>query len=196
MTEWLIASNNQYKTQDLIKCLAFYGIHAVAYTKRYAQLTFPDETTTSYETNAFHKAQFLATMTGEHVIGDDSGITLSALTGHLGVTTKRELHHDVAHSDNQSILMALDGQADRRAVMMSTLVAVVPRQEPIVAVGEIKGTIAMTTHGEFSTGFDKLFIPEDHHQTLAELPDMIRIPLTHRGRAASRLAAQLKGDEN
>lgn len=193
MTNWLIASNNKYKTQDLIKCLAFYGVQAVPYTDQLAKLTFPAEQTVSYAGNAIRKAQFLAGQTDQGVIADDSGIEIAALGGHLGVTTKRELHRDTAHSDNQTILNDLRGQTDRRAAMISTLAAVAPGQAPLTATGRIDGTIATRTRGNYSTGFDKLFILPNQQRTLAELPDEMRIPLTHRGLAAKQLAAELRG---
>lgn len=193
MTEWLIASNNKYKTEDLIKCLAVYGIKAVSYTERMPKLTFPAEQTVSYAGNALHKAQFLAGKTNQGIIADDSGIEIPALSGHLGVITKRELHQDVTHSDNQTVLNDLKGQADRRATMVSTLVAIVPGKAPVTAVGRVSGTIAAQTQGSYSTGFDKIFILPNQQQTLAEIPDQIRIPLTHRGQAAKQLAAELRG---
>lgn len=193
MTEWLIASNNEFKTRDLIKCLAFYGIQAVPYTDELPKLRFPAEQTDSYEANALHKAQFLASHTTKGVIADDSGIEVPALGEHLGVTTKRELHQDVSHSDNQTILNAMRGQDDRRATMVSTLVAIAPGQAAVTAVGRVSGTIATQTRGTNSTGFDKLFILPHQQGTLAEMSDEQRLPLTHRGRAAEQLAAELRG---
>ncbi|GAW99954.1 non-canonical purine NTP pyrophosphatase [Secundilactobacillus mixtipabuli] len=193
MTEWLIASNNQYKTQDLINCLAFYGLKAIPYTDKMPKLTFPAEQTDSYAMNALHKAQFLADKTGKGVIADDSGIEVPALGEHLGVTTKRELHQDVEHSDNQTILNAMKSQIDRRATMISTLVAIAPGKAPVTVVGRVSGMIATQTRGSYSTGFDKLFILPNQQHTLAELPDNSRLPLTHRGQAAKQLVAELRG---
>lgn len=193
MTEWLIASNNRYKTKDLIKALAFFGLNAVGYTDVMKPLTFPSESTVSYETNALVKAQFLAQHTDERIIADDSGIEIPALGHHLGVTTKRELHLDTKHSDNETILNALAGVSDRRAVMTSALVALIPGKSPVFGVGRVSGVIAEAPAGTHSTGFDKIFsVPELGH-TLAELPDESRIPLTHRGRAAQQLVAKLRG---
>lgn len=193
MTKWLIASNNQYKTQDLIKCLAFYGIQAVSYTAELPKVTFPTEQTVSYAANALRKAQFVAGLTTRGVIADDSGIEIPVLGKHLGVTTKRELHQDVAHSDNQTILNAMQGRLDRRATMISTLVAIAPGQSPVTASGRVSGTLAKQTQGTYSTGFDKIFILPKQSQTLAQLPDKERLPLTHRGLAAKQLAAELRG---
>ena len=193
MTKWLIASNNQYKTQDLIKCLALYGIQAVPYTAELPKVTFPAEQTVSYAANALRKAQFVAGLTTKGVIADDSGIEIPVLGKHLGVTTKRELHQDVAHSDNQTILNAMQGRLDRRATMISTLVAIAPGQSPVTVSGRVSGTLAKQTQGTYSTGFDKLFILPNRQQTLAQLPDAQRLPLTHRGLAAKQLAAELRG---
>lgn len=193
MTKWLIASNNEFKTRDLINCLAFYGVQAIPYTDELPKTQFPQENTVSYAANALGKARFLAARTNQGVIADDSGIEVPALGEHLGVTTKRELHQDVSHSDNQTILNALRNQTDRRATMISTLVAIAPGKAPVTAVGRVSGTIATQTRGTHSTGFDKIFILPHQQVTLAELPDEERLPLTHRGRAAKQLAAELRG---
>ncbi|MCH5463368.1 non-canonical purine NTP pyrophosphatase [Secundilactobacillus sp. HBUAS58055] len=193
MIKWLIASNNAFKTRDLINCLAFYGVKAVPYTDELPQLQFPKENTVSYAANALDKARFLATYTNQGVIADDSGIEVPALGEHFGVTTKRELHQDISHSDNQTILNAMRGQIDRRATMISTLVAIAPGKAPVTSVGRVSGTIATKTRGDYSTGFDKIFLLPHQQVTLAELPDEERLPLTHRGRATKQLAAELRG---
>lgn len=197
MTEWLIASNNQYKTADLIACLNRAGISAKPYTDDWSPMTFPVETTDSYADNARLKAQFLAQVTGEPVIADDSGLEVPYLGDTLGVTTKRYLHQDHQHSDNETLLLALKEAPDdqRTATMTCTLCAVSQNADPVLATGTVTGTIAQTEQGHYSTGFDKLFVLSATHQTLAELPDDTRIPLTHRGQAAVRLAQLLSQRE-
>ncbi|MTV82864.1 non-canonical purine NTP pyrophosphatase [Secundilactobacillus folii] len=194
MTEWLIASNNDFKTRDLIKCLAMVGIAAISYRQVLPELNFPSESRFSYQKNAQNKARFLSEYTNQGIIADDSGIEVAALGPHLGVTTKRELHQDVNHSDNETLLNAMAGKSNRNATMVCTLAAVKPDKSVVTATGRVNGQITLTTQGNYSTGFDKIFyLPKQRH-TLAELPDAVRIPLTHRGRAAAELAAKLRGD--
>lgn len=197
MTDWLIASNNRYKTADLIACLNLAGITAKPYTDDWSPLTFPVETTASYADNARLKAQFLAQVTSEPVIADDSGIEVPYLGDKLGVTTKRYLQQDAQHSANETLLLALqDAPAGQRtATMTCTLCAVSPDKEPVMATGSVDGVIALAERGMYSSGFDKLFELTARHQTLAELTDDVRLPLTHRGQAARQLAQALQKRE-
>lgn len=193
MNQWLIASNNAFKTQDLIDCLRIAGLQAVPYTTVVPKLIFPAETTTGYCENALLKARFLAAFTDQGIIADDSGLEVAALTDQLGVTTKRDLQANQQLSPNQALLAALAGEPNRQALMMSTLVAIVPNQPPFIATGQVGGTITEASRGNQSSGFDRIFQPTGLTQTLAELPDYQRLPMTHRGRAAADLVAQLKG---
>lgn len=193
MNQWLIASNNAFKTQDLIDCLRIAGLQAVPYTTVVPKLIFPAETTTGYCENALLKARFLAAFTDQGVIADDSGLEVAALADQLGVTTKRDLQAEPQLSPNQALIAALAGETDRQATMRCTLAAVVPDMAPLIATGQVGGTITEASRGNQSGGFDRIFQPTGLTQTLAELPDDQRLPMTHRGRAAADLVAQLKG---
>lgn len=198
MTTWLIASNNPYKTADLLACLTMAGIKALSYTDKYPKVDFPAEGTTSYQDNAVGKAQFLANLLQQPVIADDSGLELQALQDQFGVQTQRQLTAKHAKqpnlSDNAEILAALAPftGADRTATMLTNLVAMVPGQVPIIATGTVTGVITTAARGRESKGFDKIFIPTGLTTTLAELPASQRLPLTHRGRAALALATALQ----
>ncbi|WP_125709049.1 non-canonical purine NTP pyrophosphatase [Companilactobacillus zhongbaensis] len=194
MTEWLIASNNKFKTLDLQKDLEFFGLNAAQYTDFFEPVKFPDESTDSYKNNATNKATFLSNKILRPVISDDSGIEIPALPNALGVTTKRELHQDKAKSDNQTLLdLMADLSEDRRtATMITYLAAVDPKGRVITAKGEVTGLISREDHGDHSSGFDKIFYLPELGKTLAELPDEERIPLTHRGRAAKNLIQLIK----
>lgn len=197
MTEWLIASNNKFKTLDLQKDLQFFGLKANQYTDFFEPVKFPDESTDSYKNNATKKATFLSNKILRPVISDDSGIEIPALPDSLGVTTKRELHHDQTKSDNQTLLDLLAGLPDdqRIAKMITYLAAVDQQGRVLTAKGEVTGRIAHQDHGDLSSGFDKIFYLPELGKTLAQLPDEERIPLTHRGRAAKNLIQLIKNED-
>lgn len=89
---FVIASNNSNKTNELIECFNFLGLHAQSYQDFIAPLEFPNEATTTYLDNARGKALFIAKyLPEEWVIADDSGMELQALPDELGVTTARQL---------------------------------------------------------------------------------------------------------
>lgn len=195
MTQWLIASNNPYKTADLQACLANAGIKAHSYTDLFAMATFPYEGTTSYQANALQKAQFLARKLNCAVIADDSGLELAGLDSIFGVTTSREVKAigaQTKQSDNEVVLATLAGNANRQATMITELVAAWPNGTVITGHGQVTGSITLQPRGNYSKGFDKIFQPAGLAVTLAQLPDNKRLALSHRGRAALDLANNLK----
>jgi XTP/dITP diphosphohydrolase len=197
LTEWLIASNNKYKTIDLRKDLEFFGLETAQYTDEFEAVQFPDESTDDYQENAINKAKFLSNKILRPVIGDDSGIEIPSLPTELGVTTKRDLHQDPTRSDNQTLLEWMkDVPTDQRAAKMITYLAAIDQEGKVItAKGEISGMIAFEDRGDQSSGFDKIFYLPELDKTLAELPDAERIPLTHRGRAAKNLISQIRSNQ-
>lgn len=197
MTQWLIASNNKFKSFDLKKDLQFFGLDARQYTDFFDAVKFPKESTDSYEKNAVKKATFLSNKILRPVIGDDSGIEIPALPNELGVTTKRELHQDRQKSDNQTLLDLMKDlpEEQRKATMITYLAAIDQQGNVITAKGEVTGIITQEDIGEYSSGFDKIFYLPELGKTLAELTDKERIPLTHRGRAAQNLIKLINGDQ-
>jgi len=94
----------------------------------------------------------------------------------------------------RALLEQMQGIADRRAAMVSTLVAVrSPRDpEPLIAMGRVEGEIATERRGTGGFGFDPvMFIPE-FGKTFAELPTDVKNAHSHRGRAAQQMLALLR----
>lgn len=191
---WLIASNNPGKSRDLALCLGYYGITATQYLATQPRLDFPVETTTSYVDNAVMKAKFAARKLGVPVIADDSGLEIPALPDEFGVTTARDLGVKVSGYDrNAEIIAAITPLtfAERVATMRATLVAAWPDGRTVVSQGTLTGYLLTHQIGGYSGGFDRLFWLPTYGRTLAEIPDVWRLPLTHRGQAAQQLSQQL-----
>ena len=94
----------------------------------------------------------------------------------------------------RALLEQLDGVANRRAALVSTLVAVRSPQdpEPLIAVGRVVGEIARQPMGSNGFGFDPvMFIPE-FGKTFAELPVEVKNAHSHRGRAAQQMLALMR----
>lgn len=195
---WLIASNNPGKSRDLAQYLAYYGIVAQPYYEVAPRLDFPAETTTSYIENAKAKAKFAAQQLQQPVIADDSGIEIPAQPTAYGVTTARDLGQTTSGFDrNQALITTMAGVPDdqRQAVMRATLAAAWPDGRVVTTQAMIQGYLAHHQIGRYSGGFDRLFWLPHFGRTLAELPDIWRVPLTHRGHAAAQLQAQLLGQK-
>ena len=83
---------------------------------------------------------------------------------------------------------------NRRAAMVSTLVAVRSPQdpEPLIAVGRVVGEITTEPRGSNGFGFDPvMFIPE-FGKTFAELPVDVKNAHSHRGRSAAQMLALMR----
>ena len=166
-----------------------------------------DEPFHSFVENALAKARHAALASGCAAIADDSGLCVGALSGAPGVISAhfggalpvlageaRELRRRRQDAlNNTALLTQMQGQHDRRAHFISTLVAMrhVDDPEPLVAVGRWSGVLLEAPRGEQGFGYDPLmFIPE-LDATVAELDAEAKNLHSHRARAAVALRAML-----
>jgi XTP/dITP diphosphohydrolase len=94
----------------------------------------------------------------------------------------------------RALLEQLQGQANRRAAMVSTLVALrsADDPEPLIAVGRVAGQITEAPVGEGGFGFDPvMFIPEQG-KTFAQLPPEVKNRISHRGRSSQAMLALMR----
>ena len=184
----VLASNNRGKLAELQAMLAPLGVELV----RQADLGVgeAEEPHCTFVENALAKARFAAEHTGLPALADDAGLCVHAFGGLPGVQTAyyaTQFGYDKGDDTNvRALLEQMQGIADRRAAMVSTLVAVRSPQdpEPLIAVGRVKGEIATERRGSGGFGFDPvMFIPE-FGKTFAELPTEVKNAHSHRGRAA------------
>jgi XTP/dITP diphosphohydrolase len=88
----------------------------------------------------------------------------------------------------------MHGIDNRRAAMVSTLVAVRSAQdpEPLVAVGRVVGEIARTPVGSNGFGFDPVMWLPEFGKTFAQLPPEVKNAHSHRGRATLAMVALMR----
>ena len=192
----VLASNNQGKLAELQAMLAPLGVELV----RQADLGVgeAEEPYGTFVENALAKARFAAAHTGLPALADDAGLCVDAFGGLPGVNTAHyctQFGYDKSDANNvRALLEQLQGQSNRRAAMVSTLVAVRSPQdpEPLIAVGRVVGQITQQPQGSNGFGFDPvMFIPE-FGKTFAELPIEVKNVHSHRGRATQQMLALLR----
>ena len=148
---------------------------------------WPEETGETYEENARLKARFgREREPGVWILGEDSGIECAALGGGPGVHSARWAP---AGDQADALLERLADETDRRARMVSALVALSPEGDELTAAGILEGTIAAEKRGESGFGYDPVFVPDGSTQTVAELGEAWKNEHSHRARAAQALAA-------
>jgi XTP/dITP diphosphohydrolase len=154
----------------------------------------PDETGVTLLQNAWIKA---AALRGEAdpdavVLADDSGLVVHALGGRPGIFSSRYAGPDATYEDNcRRLLEELEGEADRRAAFVCVLVALGPGDRMLVASGTCAGEIAPAMRGSGGFGYDPVFLPEGEGRSMAEMSAAEKAAISHRGRAARRMAVLL-----
>ena len=192
----VLASNNQGKLAELQAMLAPLGVELV----RQADLGVgeADEPHCTFVENALAKARFAAAHTGLPALADDAGLCVDAFGGLPGVDTAyycTQFGYEKSDANNvRALLEQLQGQDNRRAAMVSTLVAVRSPQdpEPLIAVGRVVGQITQQPQGSNGFGFDPVMYLPEFGKTFAELPPEVKNTHSHRGRAAQQMLALLR----
>jgi XTP/dITP diphosphohydrolase len=156
----------------------------------------PEETGTTLLQNALIKASALRARlpAGDDalVVADDSGLAVRALGGRPGVFSSRYAGPGATYDDNcRRLLEELEGADDRRAAFVCVLVGLAADGGTLVACGTCPGEIAPAPRGEGGFGYDPVFVPDADGRTMAEMTSDEKAAVSHRGRAARRLAALL-----
>jgi len=192
----VLASNNLGKLAELRSLFAPLGFVLVAQ----GDLRIPEaaEPFHTFVENALAKARHAAALSGLPAVADDAGLCVDAFGGLPGVDTAHyAMQFGYAKGDDQNVqalLEQMQGVENRRAALVSTLVAVRTPQdpEPLIAVGRVVGEITREPLGSLGFGFDPvMFIPE-FGQTFAQLPADVKNAHSHRGRAAKAMVALMR----
>jgi XTP/dITP diphosphohydrolase len=179
-----LASRNRNKLEELRAALPRWEIEPLAADN------WPPEDGATYEANARLKARFGRELAGPEawLLGEDSGIECAALDGAPGLHSARW-----APSGDQAdaLLERLANEDDRRARMLTVLVALSPSGEEFRGGGVLKGAIAVEKRGDTGFGYDPIFVPDGYEQTVAELGEAWKNEHSHRARAAQALAVRV-----
>jgi len=201
----LIATHSAHKLAELRELLRFehaklVGLDDVGIADE------PDETGTTFETNARIKARHAARVTGLPTLADDSGLEVDALDGAPGVRTRRFAGPNATDTDNNSrLLAALEGlPPERRGARYVCVLALAlpgagarPRAAVRMRVvrGTTRGRIATGPRGTGGFGYDPVFEPEGEPpggRTFGLWSAEAKNAISHRGRAARRMTPILR----
>jgi XTP/dITP diphosphohydrolase len=187
----VLASNNAGKLAELQAMFAPLGIELV----RQADLGIgeAEEPHRTFVENAIAKARHAARESGLPAIADDAGLCVDAFGGLPGVDTAfyaTQFGYEKGDDNNvRALLEQMKDVANRRAALVSTLVAMrTPEDpEPLIAVGRAVGEIAREPVGSHGFGFDPVMFIPAFGRTFAQLPVDVKNATSHRGKAARRM---------
>ncbi len=160
----------------------------------------------TFEANARRKARWAVATTGLPSLADDSGLEVEALGGRPGVHTRRYAGPSATDDENNAKLLdELAGLPPERrgARYVCVLALALPDERDVHRVGRMivrrgttRGRIATAARGTGGFGYDPLFEPAGEPpggRTLGEWTAAAKHRISHRGRAARRMAHVLAG---
>ncbi len=184
----VLATRNAHKLAEFERLLAPAGI---AVSPLPEGIELPPEVGATFAMNALPKARTAASATGQVAIADDSGIEAEDLGGRPGVRSARYAGPDATDEENLAKLER-DVPSGSGLSYVCALALVDPGHRlRRVFLRECHGTMAAQRRGEHGFGYDPVFLPEGDAagRTMAELSDVDKDAISHRGRAVAALLA-------
>ena len=187
----VLASNNAGKLVELQALFAVLGLELVPQAN--LCVGEAEEPFRTFIENALAKARHASSATGLPAIADDAGLCVDAFGGLPGVDTAfyaMQFGYEKGDGNNvKALLEQLKGQSNRRAALVSTLVAVRSKDdpEPLIAVGRAVGEITKKPIGVNGFGFDPVMFLPKIGKTFAQLSDVEKNVMSHRGQAAKQM---------
>jgi XTP/dITP diphosphohydrolase len=191
----VLASRNAHKISEMARILEDAGLRIdVVGIDAFDDVPEVPETEPTFEGNALLKARAVCSATGVPAVSDDSGLCVDALNGMPGVLSARWSggQGDVA---NLELVLAQLGDTpdDRLAAHFTCAVALVlPDGREAIVHGDMHGHLIRVPRGTNGFGYDPIFVPDGEQRTSAELSDVEKDALSHRGHALRALVPVLK----
>ena len=187
----VLASNNRGKLAELQAMLAPLEVLLI----RQSDLAIPEaaEPFRTFVENALAKARHASQLSGLPALADDAGLCVDAFGGLPGVDTAfyaTQFGYEKGDDNNvRALLEQMAGLVERRAALVSTLVALrsADDPEPLIAVGRVTGEIAREPMGSNGFGFDPVMLIPAFGKTFAQLPVEVKNANSHRGKAAQQM---------
>ncbi len=196
MMKLVLASNNRGKLAEMQALFA--GLDVTLIPQSSLGVSEAEEPFRTFVENALAKARHASAATGLPAIADDAGLCVDTFGGLPGVDTAfyaTQFGYEKGDDNNvKALLEQLQGETNRRAALVSTLVAVRSKDdpEPLIAVGRAIGEITEKRIGINGFGFDPVMYIPHLGKTFAELSDAEKNANSHRGKAAQRMLALMR----
>lgn len=191
--KFVLASNNKNKLREMGQLLSEMDIELIS--QREAGCDFEvDETGSTFEENAYLKAIAVTRATGLPAVADDSGLMVNALDGAPGIYSARYTgsHADTDEARTAFLLEKMEGIEDRSAKFVSAICCIFPNGDIIRTRGECPGSILSAPRGTHGFGYDPVFLPEGFALSMAEISDVEKNAISHRGSSMRKFMEELR----
>ncbi|MDR2287078.1 MAG: RdgB/HAM1 family non-canonical purine NTP pyrophosphatase [Prevotellaceae bacterium] len=190
MNKIVFATKNRHKISEVQSILG----------KRYTivnpgQLGFDDEIPedeSTLEGNALQKAQFIHKMFNLPCFADDTGLEVKALNGAPGVYSARYAGENKNSEDNIVKLLNELSDKDNRDARFRCVIAYIDSSgTEHLFEGIVNGTILFEKQGNEGFGYDPVFAPEGFLISFAQMSQIEKNLISHRGKAVNKFVEYL-----
>lgn len=185
----IFATNNKHKVEEL-KSLLNGQFSIITLKEAGIDKDIPEPHDT-LEANAGEKSKTIYNITGRDCFGEDTGLEVDALNGAPGVKSARYAGEENSFEKNVAkLLLNLQGITDRKA-RFRTVISLILDGKEYLFEGICNGRILESAQGAGGFGYDPVFVPENAHQSFAEMGLVEKNRYSHRARAVQQLTAFL-----
>ena len=185
----VLGTHNSKKKKELVQLLAPHGFHLLTLADFSNALTV-EETGATFADNARLKAVVQAAHLRHWVLGEDSGLSVDALSGAPGVYSSRFSGPNASDEQNNDLLLQrLAGvPLEKRSAHYTCHVTVADPAGTVRlnCADHCAGQMRLERAGTGGFGYDPLFEIPEYHLTFGELGDAVKSVLSHRARALRR----------
>ena len=161
------ATNNTHKIEE-VRALLSADYKIVSLQDIGCEVDLPEEQNT-LEGNAHQKASYVKVHFGVDCFADDTGLEVDALNGAPGVYSARYAGPDCNDVANYTKLLQELSKKENRTARFRTVICLLKDQTVHYFEGVVTGSIINEPRGHLGFGYDPVFIPDDYHQTFAEM---------------------------
>jgi XTP/dITP diphosphohydrolase len=189
--EIVLATRNKKKVEEIRRITS--GMKVSIFTLE----DFPGcpdvvEDGTTFEENAIKKALVTVKYTNKPALADDSGLEIYSLKGSPGILSARYAGENATDMKNvEKLLKEMKSTQDRQGRFVCCIALAFPGRGVDVFYGYSEGAIGMEPKGLNGFGYDPVFYPEGYNKTFAEMSDVEKDSLSHRGKALEQFRQYL-----
>ncbi len=188
----IFATGNKHKLREMRELLPGIELEPLP-----DGVELPPEDGDGFAAIALEKARVAHVATGKPAIADDSGIGALALDGRPGIYSARYGGEGASDEENleKLLLEVAAARGERGAYYTCALALIEADGSEHVFEGRCDGHLIERPRGERGFGYDPAFVPDAtgplDGRTYSEISQAEKNEISHRGRAARRLARHL-----
>lgn len=189
MNKLVFATNNLNKLTEVRALIPQWEIVSLSDIGCFEDIP---ETADTLEGNAQLKADFITKKYGFDCFADDTGLEVNALNGEPGVFSARYSgEHANSETNIQKLLTELAGKSNRKA-QFRTVIALNINTKHFQFEGVCTGAILENKKGTSGFGYDPIFQPDGYKNSFAEMNQLEKGAISHRGKAIEKLVSFIK----